>query len=105
MFRNLPEDFDFTEYETVWTWSASPVHQRAIQIDLFARAREGNYSLVGEVKNRNKKFSIKEATEFLEKAKALREQEKLEKAVTFVYCTAGFYKNTLKFMEKQGMAW
>ncbi len=105
VFHNLPVDFDFTEYETVWTWSASPVHQRALQVDLFARAKKGNYSMVGEVKNRNKKFSIKEATEFLEKANALQEMEKLEKALVFVYCTAGFYKNTLKFMKKNQMAW
>ncbi len=105
MFQNLPGDFDFTEFKTVWTYSASPVHKRSFQVDLLARARRGNYSLVGEVKNRRKKFSIKEAEEFLEKAKALRELEQLEKALTFVYCAAVFYKNTIKFMEKNRMAW
>ncbi|MCP4687919.1 MAG: hypothetical protein GY859_07695 [Desulfobacterales bacterium] len=105
LFHNLPGDFDFTEYETVWTYTASPVHKRDIQVDLFARAKQGNYSLVGEVKNRKKKFSIKEAKEFLEKAKELKELEEVEKVVYFVYCTSGFYKNTLDFMEKNQMAW
>ncbi len=74
-------------------------------MDLFARAKKGQYSLVGEVKNRMKKFSINEAREFLEKAKALKELEELEKATFFVYCTAGFFKNTTTFMEKNQIAW
>ncbi len=105
MFHNLPEDFDFTEYETVWTYSASPVFKRNIQVDLLARAKKEHYSLVAEVKNRKGKFSIKEAAEFLDKAKALKDLEGIEKALVFVYCTAGFYKNTITFMKKNGMAW
>ncbi len=105
MFRNLPEDFDFIEYENVWTYSASPTHKRDFQVDLFARAPKGRYSLVGEVKNRKKKFSLKEAKEFLGKAKTLKQLEKVEKALFFVYCPSGFYKNTLTFMEKNRMAW
>ncbi len=105
MFHNLPKDFDFTEYETVWTYSASPVHKRNIQVDLFARAKKGRYSLVGEAKNRKRKFSVKEAEEFLEKATVLQELEEIDKVVIFVYCTAGFYKNTMEFMRKNRMAW
>ncbi len=74
-------------------------------MDVLARAKKGRYSLAGEVKNRKKKFSLKEAKEFLEKAKVLQEMEEIDKVVFFVYCTAGFYKNTVKFMGKNGMAW
>ncbi|MCP4756949.1 MAG: hypothetical protein GY866_39305, partial [Proteobacteria bacterium] len=105
LFHNLPEDFDFTEYESVWTYTASPVYKRNIQIDLFASARKGQYSLVGEVKNRKRKFSVKEAEEFLEKANALEEMEHVEKSLIFVYSAAGFYKNTVAFMKKNRMAW
>ncbi len=79
--------------------------KRLSRVDLFARARKGQYSLVGEVKNRNRKFSVKEAKEFLEKANALEELEHVEKSLIFVYSAAGFYKNTRAFMEKNRMAW
>ncbi|MCP4578239.1 MAG: hypothetical protein GY846_18365, partial [Deltaproteobacteria bacterium] len=88
-----------------WTYSTSPVHKRGIQLDLFARAKKGNFSLVGEVKNRRRKFSLKEAKAFLEKATALKGLEEIGKTTIFVYCTAGFYKNTLDFMKKNRMAW
>ncbi len=42
MFRsvteNLPADFRFTEYESVWSYHAFPVHKRELKIDVFARA-------------------------------------------------------------------
>ncbi len=108
VFHNLPGDFDFTEYDTVWTCAASPVHQRnihMIRVDLFARARKGHYSLVGEIINRKRRFSVKETKEFLEKANALTELEDVEKPLIFVFCTGDFYKNTRAFMEKSRMAW
>jgi len=105
MFYNLPKDFDFTQYEKVWTYSASPTYQRSIQVDIYARAKPGDYSLIGEVKKRKRPFSVKEAEIFLEKAQDLMELEKFGKAVFFVYSTGGFFKNTKKFLEKNGMAW
>ncbi len=71
-------------------------------MDLFTRAPNGNYSLVGEVKNRKGEFSIKELEEFLEKVKALKELEEVDKGVILVYCTAGFYKNARAFMKRTG---
>ncbi len=38
-------------------------------------------------------------------APLFEELEEIEKALIFVYCTAGFYKNTMTFMKKNGMAW
>ncbi|MCP4108949.1 MAG: hypothetical protein GY749_26030 [Desulfobacteraceae bacterium] len=38
MMSNLADDFRFAEYETVWSWSASPPDKKSIQIDIFARA-------------------------------------------------------------------
>ena len=66
MINNLPEDFSFVEYETIWSYTASPVHKKNIQIDVFARATDDSqYTLIGEVKNRKAKFSVKEAKHFL----------------------------------------
>ncbi len=82
------------------------VHQRDFQIDVLARAKSGKeYSLIGEVKNRKGKFSVKETAEFLEKAEELKELEGVEKAVLFVFSSGGFYKNTIQYLEKRGVAW
>ncbi len=103
--ENLPAGFRFAEYRTVWSWSASPVHQRDIQIDIFARTGENEHSLIGEVKNRKRKFSVNEAAEFREKAGELMKLEKVGKAVLFVFSVSGFFKNTLAYLEKYGIAW
>ncbi|MDM8523148.1 hypothetical protein QUF80_07240 [Desulfococcaceae bacterium HSG8] len=105
MMNNLPDDFEFSEYKTVWSYSASPVHQREIQIDIFARTGENDYSLIGEVKNRKAKFSVKEAGKFVKKAEELMKLENVGKAVLFVFSVNGFFKNTLDYMEKHGIAW
>ena len=105
MMRNLPAGFRFAEYRTVWSWSASPVHQRDIQIDIFARAGEKECSLIGEVKNRKAKFSVKEAGEFREKAGELMRLENVDRAVLFVFSVSGFFKNTLVYLKKYGIAW
>ena len=105
MLENLPDDFRFAEYRTVWSYSASPILQRDIQIDIFARAPENEYSLIGEVKNRKAKFSVKEAREFREKAAELTELENVGKALLFVFSVNGFFKNTLAYLQKHGIAW
>lgn len=105
MINGLPGDFEFAEYETVWSYSASPVHKRDIQIDIFARAGENEYSLIGEVKNRKARFSVKEAEEFVKKAEELMELEEVGKAVLFVFSINGFHKNTLEYLKKHGIAW
>ncbi|MCP4109385.1 MAG: hypothetical protein GY749_28320 [Desulfobacteraceae bacterium] len=105
MLKNLPEDFTFAEYKTVWSWSASLTDSRSIQIDIFARAAHDEYSLIGEVKNRKSKFSVKEAEDFVKKAGELMNTEKVQKAVLFVFSASGFFKNTLEFMKKNRIAW
>ncbi len=106
LMENLPADFKFANYKTVWSYTGSPVYQRDFQFDVLARAKsDRDYSLIGEVKNRKSKFSIKEAAEFIEKAVELKELEGVEKAVLFVFSSGGFYKNSLQHLEKHGVAW
>jgi len=105
MLNGLPEDFEFAEYESVWSYSASPVYKRDIQIDVFAKAKEDEYSLIGEVKHRKARFSVKEAEEFVKKAGELMELEGIEKAALFVFSINGFHKNTIEFLIKYGIAW
>jgi hypothetical protein len=97
MIHNLPEDFSFVEYDTIWSYTASPVHKKNIQIDVFARAQDDQYTLIGEVKNRKAKFSLKEAKEFFNKATEVKKMENVDKALFFVFSAGGFYKNALGF--------
>ena len=61
--------------------------------------------MIGEIKNRKAKFSIKEAKEFQVKAKELMNIEKLQNVVLFVFSLNGFYKNTIDYLKKHGIAW
>jgi hypothetical protein len=56
--HNLPADFNFCPYENVWTYRAAIEYARVIIVDILARAKAaGDYSIIGEVKNRDtKKF-------------------------------------------------
>ncbi|MDM8550072.1 hypothetical protein QUF72_08350 [Desulfobacterales bacterium HSG2] len=103
--QNLPDDFGFTEYKSVWSYHSPPLHEPEFQIDVFARAGEKEYSLIGEVKNRKVKFSVKEAKEFREKAGELMQLENVGKAVLFVFSVSGFFKNTLTYLKQHGIAW
>ncbi len=84
---------------------ASPADKRRIQIDTFARAEQDEYSLIGEVKNRKAKFSVKEAEDFVKKAGELVKPEGVQKAVLFVFSVSGFFRNTLEYMKKNRIAW
>jgi len=57
------------------------------------------------VKNRKAKFSVKEAEAFREKAGELMKLENVDKAVLFVFSVSGFFKNTLVYLKKHGIAW
>ncbi|QTA77920.1 NTP hydrolase p-loop-containing [Desulfonema limicola] len=105
MISNLPEDFQFAEYETVWSYSSSPVYKKDIQIDIFAKAKDSEYSLIGEVKHRRAKFSVQEAEIFVKKAGELKKLEHIEKTVLFVFSSNGFFKNTIRWLEKNSIAW
>ncbi|MCP4345526.1 MAG: hypothetical protein GY795_08370 [Desulfobacterales bacterium] len=105
MMKNLPEDFRFAEYERIWSWSASPADKKSIQVDIFAGAGQDEYSLIGEVKNRKAKFSVKEAEDFVKKAGELMRLEDVRKSVLFVFSVSGFFKNTVEYMKKNNIAW
>ncbi|VEN73007.1 conserved hypothetical protein [Candidatus Desulfarcum epimagneticum] len=105
MMKNLPDDFQFAEYFTIWSYSASPAHKKELQVDVFAKATDDQYALIGEVKNRKKKFSLTEAKAFFAKASEVKELETLEKVVFFVFSTAGFYKTAIDFFKDNGIAW
>ena len=74
-------------------------------MDVFAKAKDGQYSLIGEVKNRKAKFSLKEAQEFFDKALEVKNLENMANAVVFVFSASGFHKNAIAFLEKNSMAW
>ncbi len=105
LVKNLPDDFAFAEYEEVRGCHSPPLHEPEFQIDILAKAKGDGYSLIGEVKNRQAKFSVKEAREFREKAGELAKLENVGKAVLFVFSVSGFFKNTVTYMEKHGIAW
>ncbi len=106
MMENLPADFQFVEYESVWRYCASPVDKRELEIDVFARAGEDEYSIIGEVKNRETKtFSKDEAIGFLKKMEELKEKEGIEKAVGFVFSLKGFTAEALEYFKDHQIAW
>ena len=97
--------FWIVRYLTIWSYSASPVHKKDIQVDVFAKAKDDQYSLIGEVKNRKTKFSLKEAKEFLQKTLEVRKLENIDKTVFFVFSLSGFYKTAIKFFNDNDIAW
>ena len=107
MIKNLPENFEFAAYKSVWQYHSPPLFEPEFQIDVFARAiRAEKYSLIWEVKNRKTtKFSLKEARDFMKKAKGLVQLEKVEKFLPVVFSAAGFYNNAIEFLEKNQIAW
>jgi len=106
MTENLPGDFRFADYESVWTYRYSPIDKRDFEIDVFARAPEGDYSIIGEVKNRTrKKYSEKEAGDFSRKMAAVAEKERVGRPLGFVFSIAGFTKGAVAYFEKNGIAW
>jgi hypothetical protein len=108
MTHNLPKNFQFVQYDRVWSYKSSPLLSKDFQLDIFAQTQAGNYSLVGEVKKRDtKKFSLKEAQSFIKKIHWLIQIEKLDKRWVqgFVYSVSGFYRNAIQCLEKNGIAW
>ncbi len=105
LMNNLPDDFEFAEYLEVRGCHSPPMHEPEFQIDIFARAEGDRYSLIGEVKNRKAKFSVKEAEEFREKAGELILLENVGRAVLFVFSAGGFFKNTIAYLKKHGIVW
>ena len=106
MTQNLPDDFRFAEYESVWTYRSSPIEKRDLLIDVYAKAPEGEYSVVGEVKYRDsRKFSKSEAEEFLKKIESLKTLETVPKSIGVVFSLTGFTQDALDFLKAHDMAW
>ena len=105
MMHNLPDDFKFVKYQSVWKYTASPVLKNSFEIDVFANALDDQYSLIGEVKNRLSPFSVNEAVAFVEKANLLIQLEYVGKHILFVYSIKGFTKDAIQFFKENQMAW
>ncbi|MCX6582854.1 MAG: hypothetical protein NT166_21975 [Candidatus Aminicenantes bacterium] len=104
--RNLPEDFNFCAYEKVWRYDFAPEYSRGFNIDIFARAAAaGDYSIIGEVKSRDtRKFSKEEALDFERKLESVKKQEKIERAVGFIFSRSGFTKEAEEYCKEKGIA-
>lgn len=104
--RNLPPDFDFGDYENAWTYRSAMVHAKGLSVDILARAKNtGNYSIIGEVKNRDtKKFNKEEAEAFLDKFEKIKEIENLSPVTGFIFSRKGFTQDAETFLDQNGIA-
>ncbi|MCP4158083.1 MAG: hypothetical protein GY757_60830, partial [bacterium] len=104
--RNLPGDFNFCEYSRVWRYDGSPEYAREFNVDIFAcSVNPGDYSIIGEVKNReSKKFSKAEVEAFERKFAGVKELEKIERVVGFIFSRCGFTKEAEAYCRKKGIA-
>jgi hypothetical protein len=106
MTRYLPVDFDFCDYSRVWKYHSSPEYARVFSVDIFAlSANAGDYSIIGEVKNREvKKFSIDEVKDFEKKFETIKKLENIERAQGFIFSRCGFTKDAEAYCREQGIA-
>lgn len=106
MTRNLPANFNFCQYSKVWKYDSSMEYSTSFNADIFARAVEpGDYSIIGEVKNRDTKtFSLEEAKNFLIKFEAIRKLENLERVIGFIFSRKGFTEEAEEFCKEKGIA-
>jgi hypothetical protein len=104
--RYLPDDFDFCDYSRVWKYHSSPEYAKVFTVDIFARSvNSGDYSIIGEVKNREtKKFSIDELKEFELKFAEIKKRENLERVVGFIFSRSGFTKEAEEYCREKGIA-
>ncbi|MCK4761456.1 MAG: hypothetical protein KAW12_04590 [Candidatus Aminicenantes bacterium] len=105
--HNLPADFEFCEYDRAWSYRYVPEYAAGFSVDIFARAVEaGNYSIVGEVKNRDKKkFSAAEVSAFENKLKKMKEIETLDRVVGFIFSREGFSEEAEELCLEKGIAY
>jgi hypothetical protein len=82
----------FCEYDRVWRYDSSPEYAKRFSVDLFAHAAAaGDYSIIGEVKSRDtRNFSREEGVEFERKFEGVKEQERIERAIGFIFSRGGF---------------
>jgi hypothetical protein len=105
--RYLPGDFDFCDYSRVWKYYSSPEYAKVFSVDIFARpVNPGDYSIIGEVKNKEaKKFSLDELKEFEAKFAEIKKRENLERAVGFIFSRAGFTAEAEEYCREKGIAY
>ncbi|MGE5343353.1 MAG: hypothetical protein ACM3SY_17940, partial [Candidatus Omnitrophota bacterium] len=105
--QNLPADFNFGDYHSVWKYSTVSEYSCELCVDILARAKgPGSYSIIGEVKNRDvKKFSLEEAVSFMEKFEKVREKENLSPVIGFVFSWNGFTTEAETYLKEQGIAY
>jgi hypothetical protein len=104
--RYLPGDFNFCRYSRVWRYDSSPEYVKRFSVDIFARAADvGDYSIIGEVKSRDtRKFSKEEAVDFQGKFAGVKKQEKIDRAVGFIFSRCGFTKEAEDYCREKGIA-
>ena len=104
--RYLPDDFYFCDYSRVWKYHSSPEYAKVFSVDIFARSvKAGDYSIIGEVKNREvKKFSLDEIKEFELKFAEIKKRENLERVVGFIFSRSGFTKEAEEYCKEKGIA-
>jgi hypothetical protein len=103
--RNLPGDFNFCVYERVWRYDSSPEYARGFNVDIFARAARGEYSIIGEVKYRDsRKFSKEEAVDFERKLETMKKLENIEQTVGFIFSSSGFTGDAEDYCKERGIA-
>jgi hypothetical protein len=77
-------------------------------VDIFARpVNSDDYSIIGEVKNREvKKFSLDQLKEFQLKFAEIKRRENLERGavVGFIFSRAGFTKEAEAYCREKGIA-
>ncbi len=104
--QNLPADFNFCTYADVWTYRLALSHGKGFSVDILAQAKNpGDYSIIGEIKNRDiKKFSLKEATAFLDKFTSIQDKENLHPVLGFIFSRNGFTQEAETYLQEQGIA-
>jgi hypothetical protein len=104
--RYLPGDFNFCEYSWVWRYDSSPEYAKRFSVDLFAHAAAaGDYSIIGEVKNRDtRKFSREEAVDFERKFAGVKNQEQIDRAIGFIFSRSGFTQEAEDYCKERGIA-
>jgi hypothetical protein len=102
----LPADFEFCDYSQVWKYHSSPEYAREFSVDIFARSvKASDYSIIGEVKNREiKKFSLDELKEFELKFAEIKKRENLERVVGFIFSRSGFTGEAEDYCREKGIA-
>jgi hypothetical protein len=105
--HNLPVDFNFTKYSSVWRYDTSPEHGRCFNVDIFACSQSpGDYSIIGEVKSRDlRKFSKDEVIECERKFAEVKKIEKIDRVIGFIFSRSGFTKEAEDYCREKGIAW